>query len=263
MSRRPLMAGNWKMHKTISEAVDLAQKLKAALPSLTDRDALVCPPFTAVAAVAQALKGSPVHVGGQNMSDNVQGAFTGAVSPGMLKDAGATFVILGHSERRAYYSESDAFINKKTKLALEQGLTPIVCVGETLQEREAGKTLQVVETQVRGSLAGLTAAQLVKTVVAYEPVWAIGTGKTASPEQAQEVHAMIRGLLAKLSGNYTTSGYSASTASQVRVLYGGSVKPDNVDTLMSQPDIDGGLVGGASLKAEDFIRLVNFKKASA
>ena len=255
MSRRPLMAGNWKMHKTISEAVDLAQKLKAALPSLTDRDALVCPPFTAVAAVAQALKGSPVHVGGQNMSDNVQGAFTGEVSPGMLKDAGATFVILGHSERRAYYSESDAFINKKTKLALEQGLTPIVCVGETLQEREAGKTLQVVETQVRGSLAGLTAAQLVKTVVAYEPVWAIGTGKTASPEQAQEVHAMIRGLLAKLS--------DASTASQVRVLYGGSVKPDNVDTLMSQPDIDGGLVGGASLKAEDFIRLVNFKKASA
>jgi len=255
MSRRPLMAGNWKMHKTIAEAVDLAQKLRQALPGLPDRDALVCPPFTAVASVAQALKGSPISVGAQNMNDNIQGAFTGEVSPGMLKDAGATFVILGHSERRAFYGETDSFINKKTKLALDQGLTPIVCVGETLQEREAGKTLQVVETQARGSLAGLTPAQMVKTVVAYEPVWAIGTGKTATPEQAQEVHAMIRGLLGKL--------FDGGTAASVRILYGGSVKPDNVDALMSQPDIDGGLVGGASLKAEDFARLVNFKKAAA
>ena len=255
MSRRPLMAGNWKMHKTISEAVDLAEKLKIALPSLPDRDALVCPPFTAVSAVARALKGSPVAVGAQNMNDNVQGAFTGEVSAAMLKDAGATYVILGHSERRAYYGETDAFINKKAKLALEQGLTPIVCVGETLREREAGKTLPVVETQVRGSLAGLTAAQLERTVVAYEPVWAIGTGKTATPAQAQEVHAMVRGLLGALS--------DAATAGKIRVLYGGSVKPDNVDALMSQPDIDGGLVGGASLKADDFVRLVNFKTAVA
>jgi triosephosphate isomerase len=247
------MAGNWKMHKTISESVDLVQKLKAAITSLPDRDALVCPPFTAIAAAAQAAKGSPIQVGGQNMNDNVQGAFTGEISPAMLKDAGATCVILGHSERRAYYGETDAFINKKTKLALEQGLTPIVCVGETLQEREAGKTLEVVETQVRGSLAGLSAAQLAVTVVAYEPVWAIGTGKTASPEQAQEVHAMIRGLLGKMS--------DVATAAKVRVLYGGSVKPDNVDALMSKPDIDGGLVGGASLKAEDFLKLITFKKA--
>jgi triosephosphate isomerase len=248
------MAGNWKMHKTISEAAELARQLKAAFPApLSDRDALVCPPFTALAAVAQALKGSAVSVGAQNMSDNVQGAFTGEVSPAMIKDAGASFVILGHSERRALYGETDAFINRKAKLALEQGLTPVVCVGETLAEREAGKTLQVVETQVRGSLAGLTAAQMEKTVVAYEPVWAIGTGKTATPEQAQEVHASVRALLGKV--------FDGATAAKVRVLYGGSVKPDNIDALMSQPDIDGGLVGGASLKAEDFICLINFKKA--
>jgi triosephosphate isomerase len=249
------MAGNWKMHKTIAEAADLAKKLKDALPSLVDRDALVCPPFTAIAAVAQALKGSPVAIGAQNMSDNVQGAFTGEVSPAMIKDAGASFVILGHSERRALFGETDAFINKKTKLALEQGLTPVVCVGETLAEREAGKTLSVVETQVNGSLSGLTAAQMEKTVVAYEPVWAIGTGKTATPEQAQEVHASVRKLLAK--------AFGADTAAKVRVLYGGSVKPDNIDALMAQPDIDGGLVGGASLKAEDFLRLINFKKPVA
>lgn len=255
MSRRPLMAGNWKMHKTISEAVDLAKKLKAAAPAASpDREALVCPPFTAIAAVAEALRGSGVSVGAQNMSDNLQGAFTGEVSPAMAKDAGAAFVILGHSERRSLYGETDAFINRKTLLALGQGLTPIVCVGETLAEREAGRTLAVVETQVRGSLAGLTAAQMEQTVVAYEPVWAIGTGKTASPEQAQEVHAMIRELLGRLQ--------TAGSAAKVRILYGGSVKPDNVDALMSQPDIDGGLVGGASLKAEDFIRLMNFKRAA-
>jgi triosephosphate isomerase (TIM) len=253
MSRRPLMAGNWKMHKSIAEAVDLAQKLKAAPPA-ADRDTLVCPPFTALASVAKVLAGSGIAVGAQNMNDNVQGAFTGEVSPAMIKDAGAGFVILGHSERRSLYGETDAFINKKAKLALEQGLTPIVCVGETLAEREAGRTLAVVETQVRGSLAGLSAAQLEASVVAYEPVWAIGTGKTASPEQAQEVHAMIRSLLEKLQG--------AGAAAKVRILYGGSVKPDNVDALMSQPDIDGGLVGGASLKAEDFLRLMNFKKAA-
>lgn len=250
MSRRPLIAGNWKMHKTIAESVDLVKKLKEALPSLSDREALVCPPFTAIASVAQILKGSSIFVGGQNMNDNVQGAFTGEVSPAMLKDAGATHVILGHSERRAYYGETDAFINKKTKLAMEQGLTPVVCVGETLQEREAGKTFSVVETQLAGSLAGF-AAQAEKIVIAYEPVWAIGTGKTASPEQAQEVHSFIRKWMVKQWGE--------AAAAKVRVLYGGSVKPDNIDTLMAQPDIDGGLVGGASLKAEDFIRLVKFQ----
>jgi triosephosphate isomerase len=248
------MAGNWKMHKTIPEAVDLARKLKESLASLPDRDALVCPPFTALAAVAQALNGCPVSVGAQNMSDNAQGAFTGEVAPAMVKDAGASFVILGHSERRSLYGETDAFVNRKTKLALEQGLTPIVCVGETLQEREGGRTLPVVESQVRGSLAGLSGEQLEKTVIAYEPVWAIGTGKTATPAQAQEVHAVIRKLLSQV--------FSPAAAAAARILYGGSVKPDNVDALMSQPDIDGGLVGGASLKAEDFIRLVQFKGAS-
>lgn len=253
MSRRPLMAGNWKMHKTVSEAVDLVKKLKDSLGDLPDRDALVCPPFTALAAARDALRGSPVLLGAQNMSDNLQGAFTGEVSAVMIKDAGCAFVILGHSERRQYYGETDAFINKKARLALDQGLVPIVCVGETLQEREGGKTFPVVEKQARESLAGFSPDQAARTVVAYEPVWAIGTGKTATPEQAQEVHAFLRGLLEKLHGR--------ASAERTRLLYGGSVKPDNIDALMAQPDIDGGLVGGASLKAEDFLRLVRFQKA--
>ncbi|MBL8024496.1 MAG: triose-phosphate isomerase [Elusimicrobia bacterium] len=251
MTRRPLMAGNWKMFKTIGEGVDLVKKLSALVPSHTDRDVLVCPPFTSLAAVAQAAKGSPISVGAQNMNDNLQGAFTGEVAPGMIKDAGASFVLVGHSERRQIYKETDILINKKARLALEQGLTPIVCVGETLEERESGKTFSVVERHVTEGLKGFSAAQAPSLVIAYEPVWAIGTGKTATPDQAQEVHAFIRRKLEVLFG---------TAAAQVRVLYGGSVKPDNIDTLMAQPDIDGGLVGGASLKAEDFARIVNFKK---
>ncbi len=251
MSRRPLMAGNWKMHKTIEEAVQLANALKEALAKLNDRDALVCPPFTSLSSVSEILKGSSVFLGAQNMNDNVQGAFTGEVSPVMLKDAGCSFVILGHSERRQYYSETSALVNQKCRLALAQGLTPIVCVGEKLDERESGKTFDVIKTQTKESLNNLSSEQLKSTVIAYEPVWAIGTGKTATPAQAQEVHSFVRQLI-----NET---YGESVAASVRILYGGSVKPDNIDSLMAQPDIDGGLVGGASLKAGDFVRLVNFQ----
>ncbi len=252
MSRKPLMAGNWKMHKTIAESVDLVKKLASLTGAPTDREILVCPPFTALTAAAQAAKGTAVQVGGQNMNDNLQGAFTGEVAPGMVKDAGATHVILGHSERRQFYGETDALINKKVRLALEQALTPILCVGETLAERESAKTFAVVERHLTEGLKGLSASDVARVVIAYEPVWAIGTGKTATPEQAQEIHGFIRRKLEALFG---------SAAEKVRVLYGGSVKPDNVDALMAQPDIDGGLVGGASLKAEDFARIVLFQAA--
>lgn len=242
------------MFKTISEGVDLVKKLSAQTAGVTDRDILVCPPFTALAAVAQAAKGSSIAVGAQTMNDNLSGAFTGEVAPGMIKDAGASYVIIGHSERRQIYGETDALVNKKTKLALEQGLIPVVCVGETLAEREAGNTFKVVERHVLEGLNGVTSVQATSVVVAYEPVWAIGTGKTATPAQAQEVHAFIRKKLESLFGK---------EAARVRILYGGSVKPDNIDQLMSQPDIDGGLVGGASLKAEDFARIVKFQKIPA
>jgi triosephosphate isomerase len=241
------------MHKTVSESVDLVKKLKDAVAGVADRDVLVCPPFTALAVVSEALKNSNVKLGAQNMNDNVQGAFTGEVAPGMIKDAGCDYVILGHSERRQYYGETDALVNKKTKLALEQGLTPIVCVGELLAEREASQTFAVVEKQVKGSLADLAPVQANRIVVAYEPVWAIGTGKTATPGQAQEVHAFIRKLLGRLFGE--------PVGAAVRILYGGSVKGDNIDSLMAEPDIDGGLVGGASLKAEEFARIVKFQSA--
>lgn len=250
MSRRPLMAGNWKMFKTIAEGVDLVKKLAVEVQSVNDRDVLVCPPFTALASVAQAAKGTSISVGAQNMNENLQGAFTGEVSPVMIKEAGGTFVLLGHSERRQLYGETDGLVNSKTKFALEQGLTPVVCVGETLAEREGGKTFSVVERHVTEGLKGLTPAQAPAVVVAYEPVWAIGTGKTATPEQAQEVHAFIRQKLHTLFGG---------EAARMRILYGGSVKPDNIDQLMAQPDIDGGLVGGASLKAEDFGRIIKFR----
>ncbi len=255
MSRRPLMAGNWKMHKTIAESLELAHHLKAEVAGLTDRDVLVCPPFTALGAVAGLLAGSGIAVGAQNMSDNLQGAFTGEISAVMLKDAGAVFVILGHSERRQIFGETDALVSKKTRLALDQGLTPIVCVGETLVEREGEKTFTVLETQMAGSLKDLTLESAVKIVIAYEPVWAIGTGKTATPALAQEAHAFLRRRLAALFG--------PEAADAVRILYGGSVKPDNIDSLMAEPDIDGGLAGGASLKAEDFLRIVKFQTQEA
>lgn len=249
-TRIPLLAGNWKMFKTIPEALDLVNGLKKNCAGVSGREILVCPPFTAIAPVAGALKGSNISVGGQNLYWESKGAFTGEIAPGMLVDAGCKYVIIGHSERRQYFGETDETVNKKTKAAFAAGLLPIVCVGETLAEREANKTMAVIDRQVRGGVAGLTPEQAEKLVIAYEPVWAIGTGKTATTQQAQEVHAFIRKLYTEL--------YGKAAAESVRILYGGSVKPDNVSDLMKQPDIDGGLVGGASLDVESFTKIVRF-----
>jgi len=248
MVRKPIVAGNWKMNKTASDAVTLVNGLKADLGSMDKVDVVVCPPFTALSAVVQALKGTKIAVGAQNMHWEKSGAFTGEISAEMLRELGVHYVILGHSERRTYFHETDEMVNRKTKAALAAGLRPIVCVGETLEQREAGKMASVVETQVRGSLAGLSPADLLATVVAYEPVWAIGTGRTASPAQAQEVHALIRGVLKSLADEHV--------AQSVRIQYGGSVKGSNAKELFGQQDIDGGLIGGASLEAKSFIEIV-------
>ncbi len=252
--RRPLLAGNWKMYKTVPEGVALAQEIRAglALP-LKDRDVLVAPPFTALGAVAEALRGSDVLLGAQNMHWEREGAFTGEISPAMLKQVGCSHVILGHSERRHIFGESDDMVARKTRAAVDNGLTPVVCVGETLPERESNRTLEVVERQLERALRGLSADEASRAVVAYEPVWAIGTGRNATPEQAQEVHAFIRKRVG------ATHGEPAAAA--LRILYGGSVKPDNIDGLMAQPDLDGALVGGASLKAESFLRIVHYQRA--
>lgn len=248
--RTPLMAGNWKMYKTIPEALALVDGLKKNLAGVTGREVLVCPPFCALAAVAQAIKGTLIKLGAQNLHWESKGAFTGEISPAMLVDAGCTHVIIGHSERRQYFGETDETVNKKIKAAFAAGLVPVACVGETLAQREAGSTMAVIETQIRNGLAGLTDAQALSLVIAYEPVWAIGTGKTATPAQAQEVHAFIRTLYGRLHG--------APAAAAVRVLYGGSVKPDNTAELMQQPDIDGGLVGGASLEVDSFTKIIRY-----
>lgn len=246
--RRPLIAGNWKMNLNRADAVALAKGLVDADTS-GDVDILVCPSNVYLDAVANAVSGSGISVGAQDVYFEGSGAFTGETSTSMISDIGCTFVILGHSERRHVIGECDKLINKKVLAALEAGLTPVLCVGETLEDREAGNTKKVVETQFDGSLAGLTEDQIRKTVIAYEPVWAIGTGKTASPEQAQEVHADLRKLLAER--------YNSGTSDVVRILYGGSVKPANAGELMSQADIDGALVGGASLKADSFAAIIN------
>ena len=246
-SRRKIVAGNWKMNLDRTKARELAAAVAARVAEAGATELVLCPPALYVDTVGATLAAakSAVALGGQNMHDKGSGAFTGEVAPSMLLDLGCRYVILGHSERRTLFGETDAIVNAKTKAALAAGLIPIVCVGETLEEREAGRTGDVVSTQVRGSLAGLSAADLEKTVVAYEPVWAIGTGKVATPQQAQEVHALIRGLLGGLA--------SPAVADKVRIQYGGSVKPDNAADLAAQPDIDGALVGGASLKADDFL----------
>lgn len=237
------------MHKTIPEALELINGLKKSLAGVTGREALVCPTFTAIHAVAQALKGTDIKVGGQNLHWESKGAFTGEIAANMLVDAGCSYVIVGHSERRQYFGETDETVNKKTKSAFAAGLTPIVCVGETLAEREKNVTFTVIETQVKNGMAGLTPEQAKTVVIAYEPVWAIGTGKTATPAQAEEVHAFIRKIYAAMYGD---------AAQAVRILYGGSVKPDNVSELMKQPNIDGGLVGGASMDVDSFTKLVKF-----
>jgi len=244
--RRPIIAGNWKMYKTIVEAVDLVTKLKFTLPNITDRTVVVCPPFPSLQAVSDTLRDSDIAVGAQDLYWEDAGAFTGEVSAPMLKAAGCTYVIIGHSERRQYFGEKNEIVNKKIFAALKNHLVPIVCIGETLTERESNQTFKVIETQIKFGLANLSVEEFKKIVIAYEPVWAIGTGKTATPAQAEEVHAYIRKLLPE------------EVAEEVRILYGGSVKPDNIKELMMQRDIDGALVGGASLKAEDFTAIVKY-----
>jgi len=246
--RTKIVAGNWKMNKTPAEGAALIAAIRKEMGSAAcPVEVVVCPPFTGLESAARALAGSKIGLGAQNMHAEAPGAFTGEVSSGMLVELGVRYVILGHSERRTLFGETDALVNKKTKAALAAGLTPIVCVGETLAEREANKTEKVVTTQICESLAGL-GADLKRVVVAYEPVWAIGTGKTASPAQAQEVHALIRRVLATIS--------DGATANSIRIQYGGSMKPENAKELMSQPDIDGGLIGGAALKADSFLAIV-------
>jgi len=247
--RKLIIAGNWKMNKTVAEALALVSDLKLELANIREVDIAVCPPFTALESVSKAMiDDSNIRLGAQNMSENNFGAFTGEICAGMLKEFSVRYVILGHSERRQYQKESDGLIAKKAAVAHAASLKPIVCVGETLAEREAGQMEKVLETQVRGSLAGLTKEQMVETILAYEPVWAIGTGKTATTQQAQEAHAFIRGLLVKLFGE--------AVARKVRIQYGGSVKPANARELMSQPDVDGALVGGAALEARSFADIV-------
>jgi triosephosphate isomerase len=246
--RKLIIAGNWKMNKTVSESLDLANGLVRELKDVKEVDIAICPPFTALSEVSKAIMDSNIRLGAQNMSQNNYGAHTGEIAAGMLKEFSTKYVILGHSERREYQRESDELIASKAKAAHEAGLKPIVCVGEQLEEREAGKTEDVVGTQIRGSLAGLTTEEMLGTVIAYEPVWAIGTGKTATADQAQEVHAFIRNLLAEL--------FDADTAKAVRIQYGGSVKPDNARELMSQTDVDGAWVGGASLDVRNFSELI-------
>ena len=246
--RKLIIAGNWKMNKTVAESLDLANGLVRELKDIKEVDIAICPPFTALSEVSKAVIDSNIRLGAQNMSQNNYGAHTGEIAAGMLKEFSTKYVILGHSERREYQRESDELIASKAKAAHEAGLKPIVCVGEQLEEREAGKTEDVVGTQVRGSLAGLTTEEMLGTVIAYEPVWAIGTGKTPTSEQAQEAHAFIRNLLAEL--------FDADTAKAVRIQYGGSVKPDNARELMSQADVDGALVGGASLDVRSFSELI-------
>lgn len=243
--RKTLIAGNWKMNTNRADAVALAKGVAEGAGDVDSVDLVVCPPAVYMSAVAEALAGSPVALGAQNMSCQDNGAFTGETSHSMLTDIGAEYVILGHSERRTIFGETDKNVCDKTHKALAAGLAPIVCVGELLEEREAGKTAEVIKTQFEGSLEGVTEAQITSVVIAYEPVWAIGTGKVASPEQAEEVHADLRRLLAER--------YTAEIAEKIRILYGGSMKPGNAPELLAKPNVDGGLIGGAALKAEDFL----------
>jgi triosephosphate isomerase len=250
--RKPVIAGNWKMTKTVGESRKLALEIKNGTMNLTaDIDVVVCPPFGSLHAVSEIVKGSGVGLGAQNCHWEEKGAFTGEMSPLMLKDLGCNYAIVGHSERRTYFAEKDEWVSRKARALLAAGLSPIVCVGERLEEREAGSTNDVVRGQVLGSLQGVGPEEMLRVVVAYEPVWAIGTGRTATPEQAQEVHAFIRNLLIDLHG--------LEVALRTRIQYGGSVKPENTATLMAQPDIDGALVGGASLEASSFLKIVSYR----
>jgi triosephosphate isomerase len=251
--RKPVIAGNWKMYKTVGESVSTALDLKPLVANANHCEVVIAPVFTALKSVADRLEGSNIKISAQNCAaEQTEGAFTGEVSATMVRDAGCSHVIVGHSERRQYYFESDEIVSRKTQAGLAAGLMVIVCVGETLDQRDRGSAESVVSNQLAGGLSGLTASDLDRIIVAYEPVWAIGTGRTATPEQAQEMHAFIRRVFAER--------HSIAAGERLRVLYGGSVKPDNIAGLMKQPDIDGALVGGASLKAESFAEIVNYKE---
>ena len=253
--RKILVAGNWKMNLSRAESVDLAKALAARESDCVDVDVAICPPHVYLDATSAVVAGTSISLGGQDSYHEKSGAFTGETSPGMLADVGCKFVILGHSERRNVIGESDELINLKVKAVLAAGLNPILCVGELLEQREAGQTLEVVKRQFEGSLEGISADQMKKIVLAYEPVWAIGTGKTASPDQAQEVHFDLRKIMAER--------YNPEVAHHVRILYGGSVKPANAGDLLSQTDIDGALVGGASLDADSFLQIISAGKPSS
>ena len=246
--RRVIIAGNWKMYKTIDESIELVNLLKRSLVDINEIEIVVCPPFTSLSDVREAIMDTNIKLGAQDCYWEKEGAFTGEISCAMLKSAGCQYVIIGHSERRQYFGETNETVNKKAKAALKEGLKPIVCVGERLEERKAGKTFDVVKDHVTNSLAGLTRDEMLNVVIAYEPVWAIGTGLTATKEQAEEVHKYIRELLTKM--------YDADLANAVRIQYGGSVKPENIKELILQEDVDGALVGGASLKTDSFSQIV-------
>lgn len=246
--RKPIIAGNWKMNKTVAEALDMVRDLKRELASVKEVDIVVCPPFTALSDVSKEILDSNIRLGAQNMSEHIFGAHTGEIAAGMLKEFSVRYVILGHSERRQYQKESSELVSKKAAAALAAALKPIVCVGETLAEREEGMTEKIVETQLKESLRGLTREQMFETIIAYEPIWAIGTGRNATADQAQEVHSFIRHVLATL--------HDEIVAKRVRIQYGGSVKSSNARDLMAQPDVDGALVGGASLEMRNFVDII-------
>jgi len=249
--RKPIIAGNWKMYKTPSEAMRLVKEFREELKGIIDRDIVIIPPFTAIYPCSSILEGSNIAIGAQDMYWEEEGAFTGEISPLMLKDCNCSFCIIGHSERRCNFAETDETVNKKLKSALRHSITPICCIGETLKQRESGETFRIIESQVRADFDGLTREQMSEIIIAYEPIWAIGTGHTATPEQANDVHAFIRRILAEI--------FDDNLSHHIRIQYGGSVKPENCDDLMAQPDIDGALVGGASLKKDTFARIVRFK----
>jgi triosephosphate isomerase len=252
-NRKPIIAGNWKMYKNAAEAVALINALKSEVAGVQDVEMVICPPFTALAASSAAIQNSDIKLGAQNVHWEKEGAFTGEIAAPMLKEHFVKYAVVGHSERRQFFGETDAGVNKRAKAALAQQIRPIVCVGETLAQREANKTEAVIREQITGSLAGLSKNEMLETVIAYEPVWAIGTGKTATPQQAQDVHAFIRKLLASL--------FDSDTALRVRIQYGGSVKPANAKELLGQPDIDGALVGGASLEPKGFAEIIKAARA--
>ncbi|MBN2407532.1 MAG: triose-phosphate isomerase [Elusimicrobia bacterium] len=249
--RRPLMAGNWKMNKTGSETVAFIKAFKDKVAGVTDVDIMVAPPYTALNLAGELLKGTNIALGAQNMYPEKNGAYTGEISPPMLRECGCEWVIIGHSERRQYFGCTDGTVNKKLKFAVKEGLKPIVCIGESLQEREKGKTFEVLKKQLSGGLADLSEDEKEALTIAYEPVWAIGTGKTATPAQAEEAHKFIRNTLSEM--------FTEELAQNIRILYGGSIKPDNISDIMKQENVDGGLVGGASLEAGSFASIVKFR----